>query len=424
MTPASPRRRAPATAPEPPEAAPQEDAPQAETVDLETGEVLDAPHPLTITLAASSNGPIDDALTEAEYLGVPATTIGTLQITGTARQRALLFAAMASVLGEIHRVPKAGINAHFNYRFATESDVMDVVRPAMARAGLCILPSVETIDLGDGAKIVTGVLSVTFAHAAGATATTLWHGFTRASGDKDDKQVWKLYTGAMKYVVLKTFMVPTGDEPEADGQGADERPARRQRSRARSTEDAEPAPVELASEFQKATLRVLAKDPHVPEEDAQRILARLDRLTAERAQDAEAYLRRTIAEHGGNPAVASAPVDTRTPGPLDPDADELPLGDAPTEPEPLPPEAGEVLITPKQAARVHALAARAGWNEAWLKLYLVDTIGSEHATDCAAADYGDVTANLDDPATRDYYADRYDSLVAEAAGASGAPASA
>jgi hypothetical protein len=40
--------------------------------------------------------------------------------------------------------------------------------------------------------------------------------------DAGDKGIYKAITGAQKYALMKAFMIPTGDDPEADS-GVDER---------------------------------------------------------------------------------------------------------------------------------------------------------------------------------------------------------
>ena len=47
-----------------------------------------------------------------------------------------------------------------------------------------------------------------------------------AGDDGADKGLYKAYTGAVKYFLMKTFLIPTGDDPEADTK-ADERAASR-----------------------------------------------------------------------------------------------------------------------------------------------------------------------------------------------------
>lgn len=257
-----------------------------------------------------------------------AQAVGNLTLTGTPEQRAALFAAMAHVLGEVQRVPKTGVNEHFGYRFATEADVTDVVRPAMAAAGLCVFPTVDQVSV-EGLN-VRGWMTVTFAHAGGATVTTTWSGFVRMAGEKDDKGLWKLYTGIMKYVILKTFLVPTGDEPEAtEGQPERQPQQRRRQRRAPEGEAAEPA-----SNGQVTLLKRLLGSHVFTEKEKAGIQRRLDAgMTKTGASEAidwaqKALTERKAAEAQGGSAQPS--VEERVPGEDDgerPAEAELPLGE-------------------------------------------------------------------------------------------------
>ena len=44
----------------------------------------------------------------------------------------------------------------------------------------------------------------------------------QAKEDAGDKGIYKAIAGAQKYALMKVFMIPTGDDPEAD-EGVDER---------------------------------------------------------------------------------------------------------------------------------------------------------------------------------------------------------
>lgn len=423
MAPTSTRRSSPRQGAPAPAAAPElpphtlEDGTK---VNPATGEVVDDDPPIDPEkvreayqredIARRAAEAAREALAEAERSELPPGQIGTLVITGTPRQRAALFAAMAQVLGEVSRVPKNGWNAHFNYPFATEADVMDVVRPAMSRAGLCLFPSVEQMNGGAGSA-VTGTMGVTFAHAAGATVTTTWMGMVKPAGEKDDKGYWKLYTGVMKYVVLKTFMVPTGDEPEADGnhqgdgrQNSGNRQQRRDRQQARreqrqQDDDGTPAAVD-----QLRRLDRLAAHQLVPEGVRTRIRASLESgtMTAAQAQDTEAYLRRNIGAAGGDAAAWLADPTPNGNGKHPEPASTPAQAGAPA--EDTPPAEGK--ITTAQAQRIHVIAGKEGWDDGALRLYLHETYGSDHARDCPAATYEDVVANLSIPSVRDHYLDR------------------
>jgi hypothetical protein len=137
--------------------------------------------------------------------------------------QALLFAAMAAVLGEIRRVPKNGRNDFHKYDYVTEGDLVDAVRDILSAHGMSFWPSVvehkeEEVKNARGKTEfkATVTLSVTFAHSNGGSVTTTWVG---QGVDASDKAYYKAYTGAVKYALMKTFMVSTGDDPEQEEPG-------------------------------------------------------------------------------------------------------------------------------------------------------------------------------------------------------------
>lgn len=155
---------------------------------------------------------------------------------GEPKDLAKLFSKMAGVLGEIQRVAKLGENTQQRYRYATAADLLDEVRPLLARHGIAFFPTVVSSDQREGktksgaAKVTTRiVLQTAFCCAdTGAMLVSTWHG---EAEDYGDKSYWKAYTGTLKYAHFQTWMVSTGDDPEEDQEPARARrsePARKQ----------------------------------------------------------------------------------------------------------------------------------------------------------------------------------------------------
>lgn len=146
-----------------------------------------------------------------------------------AQARASLFAKMARVMSSVARVPKSGENTYHHYKYATASDLVDEIRPLLAEQRIAMFiscPSVERIPLTERLDRQTGeyksvnevltrvCLTVTFADGdTGATFAVSWHGEGQDTGDKG---LYKAYTGALKYLLTDTFLISTGDDPEAD----------------------------------------------------------------------------------------------------------------------------------------------------------------------------------------------------------------
>lgn len=119
---------------------------------------------------------------------------------------------LAKILASIGTVHKNGYNNHFKYHYITESDLVDAVRPKLAEAGVFLFTSV--IDQRTEGDVTYVTTEHTFVDGdSGACFSVQSQGQGQA---KDDKGGYKAITGAMKYMLYKTFMVSTEDDPERD----------------------------------------------------------------------------------------------------------------------------------------------------------------------------------------------------------------
>jgi hypothetical protein len=134
---------------------------------------------------------------------------------------AALAKKLAHILGEVGKVEKTGYNAFHKYNYVTENDLVYAVRAKLAEANVFVFTSVEEqateiIENEKGEKsLLTKVVTLhTFVDGDSGESFSV-----RSQGqgaDKGDKGGYKAITGAMKYFLYKCFMIPTGDDPEAD----------------------------------------------------------------------------------------------------------------------------------------------------------------------------------------------------------------
>lgn len=137
-----------------------------------------------------------------------------------------LYAKLAKVMEEVHRIPKNGQNKFQNYAYATESDAADFIRPLLAKHGIGLIVGVEEVERQENG-ITLARLAITMGDESGATITTHSYGEARdvdSKGNRQDKGLYKAITGAVKYWLFKTFLISTGDDPETDaGNGPETR---------------------------------------------------------------------------------------------------------------------------------------------------------------------------------------------------------
>ncbi len=125
---------------------------------------------------------------------------------------------LAAVMDAVERVPKRGRNSFHNYDYATEADIVATVRKELASRHVMLIPAIvgeSRTAVGEKGSVLT-VLEMEMEFLDGDSGDSIkktWRGY---GTDKEDKGGYKAMTGGEKYFLLKTFLMPTGDDPEAD----------------------------------------------------------------------------------------------------------------------------------------------------------------------------------------------------------------
>ena len=138
-----------------------------------------------------------------------------------------LISKLVEVMKQVKYIEKRGYNEFNRYKYATESDVAEKVREVLAEQNVIMLPDVvehttrEHINRKGNTEYIATV-KVKFTFIDGDTREELVIHSIGEGQDAGDKAVYKAITGAQKYALMKSFMIPTGDDPEADS-GVDER---------------------------------------------------------------------------------------------------------------------------------------------------------------------------------------------------------
>lgn len=139
-----------------------------------------------------------------------------------------LYRKLAAIMGDLQRIPKNGYNTHFNYPFATESDIADAIRAALAKYGVaflseivsrehkevdCLRKNYKSGSYEPSKKWTTDVrLRFTFVCAdTGQREDRYWEG---EADDDQDKGIAKAVTLAQKAFLKSTFNISTGDMAE------------------------------------------------------------------------------------------------------------------------------------------------------------------------------------------------------------------
>ena len=107
---------------------------------------------------------------------------------------------------------KTGYNDFQKYSYAEEAAIVSACRDELAKRQIMIIPSIERVTQDE--TLTTIETSYTFFDGeTGESIVTKWAG---TGSDKQDKGLYKAITGSQKYVLLKTFLIPTGTNGVAD----------------------------------------------------------------------------------------------------------------------------------------------------------------------------------------------------------------
>lgn len=181
---------------------------------------------------------------------------------------------LAQVMAVVERIPKRGRNDFHKYDYATEADIAATVRKELADRHVMLIPSIvgeSRHSVGEKGSWLT-VLEMQMEFLDGETGESIckpWRGY---GTDKEDKGGYKAMTGGEKYFLLKTFLMPTGDDPEAD---EGKRPASRGEATPRREAAAQAAPTPPAgviTDAQRRRFYAICKASEIPDDEVRRIL--------------------------------------------------------------------------------------------------------------------------------------------------------
>lgn len=129
---------------------------------------------------------------------------------------------IVAVMADVTHVPKAGRNEQFKYDFVMESDALDKIRTACVAHNLVVLPDVlEVLQTPTGATTSGGAPQIRTVVRMQYTLIDAETGYSRSETwageciEAQDKGINKAIVAAGKYWMLKTFMVPGGEDPDA-----------------------------------------------------------------------------------------------------------------------------------------------------------------------------------------------------------------
>ncbi len=137
---------------------------------------------------------------------------------------------LLAVMAEVGYIQKDKKNEFHKYNYASEKAIKETLHPLLVKHGVLFLPvGCEPVSArenvtkqGNRESVETIRYYYRWVDAETGDATDVLHALGTGA-DASDKAVYKGLTGAIKYILTSTFLIPTGDDPEKDV----EKPAKR-----------------------------------------------------------------------------------------------------------------------------------------------------------------------------------------------------
>ena len=114
------------------------------------------------------------------------------------------------IMQDVEYLQKDNVNSFHKYKYITEAKVSKVFRDKFIEYKMILIPSAKYHDMENGITNIDMTVAIICCET-GEKIEVPWAG---QGADKGDKGMYKAFTGGLKYFLMKTFMLPTGDDPE------------------------------------------------------------------------------------------------------------------------------------------------------------------------------------------------------------------
>jgi len=122
-------------------------------------------------------------------------------------------------MGEIDRIAKDKKNEFHNYQYASEQAIKEALHPLLVKHGVIFQPEFSNLRreiyvTKNGIRGSVTDIDVEYTFHDVDTGEFIKGKSVGTGDDSADKGTYKAITGAIKYILTSTFLIPTGDDPE------------------------------------------------------------------------------------------------------------------------------------------------------------------------------------------------------------------
>ena len=150
---------------------------------------------------------------------------------------------LAEVMGAVGWIEKSGYNDFHRYKYAQEADLVNAIRGELSKRSIMVFPDVQEVKRSEHVVETSKGIRKTWLTEIAVVWTFVdgesdqKHSITvhGVGEDNMDKGFYKAFTGSEKYMLMKTFLIPTGDDPEKDSQEEAQQAKERGREAAQAT---------------------------------------------------------------------------------------------------------------------------------------------------------------------------------------------
>lgn len=129
-----------------------------------------------------------------------------------------LLQKLLAVRREVSILQKEGFNEAQKYKYLQETQIVQMLKPLFDKEGIIFLYDADKVATRLNVKGTQHVdeIVVTALFVDADTGEYIKKRSIGFGADSGDKGAYKAITGAIKYILMKTFLIPTGDDPEND----------------------------------------------------------------------------------------------------------------------------------------------------------------------------------------------------------------
>jgi hypothetical protein len=132
-----------------------------------------------------------------------------------------LLAKLHKIMESVNYIQKDKTNSHQNYKYASEKAIKEALHAAFVANKVLMQVSTKNPQIVGSSFCIEVVYTFIDVESEEELSGT----FVGTGQTRDEKGNYSAVTGAIKYILTSTFLIPTGDDPERDETPKAKKPA-------------------------------------------------------------------------------------------------------------------------------------------------------------------------------------------------------